>query len=111
MQRDIWMTAALWFSNPPDPPVGLESTAAEKNLGKAVCKNTLAPNETCRKISKSHQILASSGAFSVSVFSISALPKSPFSPATPISPPSGPTQWLFQEPPAKSKLLAGKANF
>jgi hypothetical protein len=26
--------------------------------------------------------------------------------ATPISPPSGPTQWLFQGPPAESKLLA-----
>jgi hypothetical protein len=25
---------------------------------------------------------------------------------TPISPPSGPTQWLFQGPPAESKLLA-----
>ncbi len=40
--------------------------------------------------------------FSVSVFSISALPKSP------ISPPSGPTQWLFQKPPAESKFLAAK---
>jgi CBS domain containing-hemolysin-like protein len=26
----------------------------------------------------------------------------------PISPPSGPTQWLFQGPPAESKLLAAK---
>jgi hypothetical protein len=26
--------------------------------------------------------------------------------ATPISPPSGPTHWLFQGPPAQSKLLA-----
>ena len=25
---------------------------------------------------------------------------------TPISPPSGPTQWLFQGPPAESKFLA-----
>ena len=25
---------------------------------------------------------------------------------TPISPPSGPTQWLFQKPPAESKFLA-----
>jgi hypothetical protein len=25
---------------------------------------------------------------------------------TPISPPSGPTHWLFQGPPAESKLLA-----
>ena len=25
---------------------------------------------------------------------------------TPISPPSGPTQWLFQGPPAESKVLA-----
>ena len=24
----------------------------------------------------------------------------------PISPPSGPTHWLFQKPPAKSKFLA-----
>jgi hypothetical protein len=32
--------------------------------------------------------------------------KSPFSPVTPISPPSGPTQWLFQGPPAESKFLA-----
>jgi hypothetical protein len=27
---------------------------------------------------------------------------------TPISPPSGPIQWLFQGPPAESKLLAAK---
>ncbi|MFN5638644.1 MAG: hypothetical protein ACK5AA_03770, partial [Akkermansiaceae bacterium] len=26
--------------------------------------------------------------------------------ATPISPPAGPTQWLFQGPPAESKVLA-----
>jgi hypothetical protein len=26
--------------------------------------------------------------------------------STPISPPSGPTHWLFQGPPAESKLLA-----
>jgi len=26
--------------------------------------------------------------------------------STPISPPSGPTQWLFQGPPAESKFLA-----
>jgi hypothetical protein len=26
--------------------------------------------------------------------------------ATPISPPSGPSQWLFQKAPAKSKFLA-----
>jgi hypothetical protein len=32
----------------------------------------------------------------------------PFDPnfVTPISPPSGPTQWLFQEPPAKSNFLS-----
>ena len=28
--------------------------------------------------------------------------------STPISPPSGPTQWLFQGPPAESKLLAAQ---
>ena len=28
--------------------------------------------------------------------------------STPISPPSGPTQWLFQGPPAESKFLAAK---
>jgi len=44
--------------------------------------------------------------FCVSVFSISVLPRLPFSPATLISPPSGPSLWLFQGPPAESKLLA-----
>ena len=28
--------------------------------------------------------------------------------STPFSPPSGPTQWLFQEPPAESKFLAAR---
>jgi hypothetical protein len=30
---------------------------------------------------------------------------------TPISPPSGPSQWLFQKAPAKSKFLAPKSKF
>jgi hypothetical protein len=34
----------------------------------------------------------------------------PFPPATPFSPPSGPTQRLFQGPPAKSKFLAAKRH-
>jgi hypothetical protein len=29
---------------------------------------------------------------------------------TPFSPPSGPAQWLFQEPPAKSKFLAAPSS-
>jgi len=32
----------------------------------------------------------------------------PLFPRNPISPPSGPTQWLFQKPPAESKFLAAK---
>jgi hypothetical protein len=35
----------------------------------------------------------------------------PLFPATPISPPSGPTQWLFQGPPAQSKFLAARGGF
>ena len=31
--------------------------------------------------------------------------------ATPISPPSGPVQWLFQGPPAESKLLAANPSY
>jgi hypothetical protein len=35
----------------------------------------------------------------------------PLSPAPPFSPPSGPTQWLFQEPPAESKFLGSHDEF
>jgi threonine/homoserine efflux transporter RhtA len=44
--------------------------------------------------------------FSVSVFSISALPKSPFSPATPFSPPSGLATGSLNGLNPKSKFLA-----
>ena len=65
-----------------------KTNAAKMILGKTSWKATLATNEYCRKTSEFPQIPASSGAFlrgilplSISVFSISALPKLPHFPA------------------------------
>ena len=63
--KSNWTTDALWFSNTPDAAHRLQkTTAAKRNLGKAVRKAMFATNEFCRETSDSRQDQASNGDFS-----------------------------------------------
>ena len=67
----------------------IRKRSATKEIGRAAWRARIAVNENRREISRSRPISAFSGAFfpvSVSVFSVSALPKSPFSPSQTGSP-------------------------
>ena len=85
--KSNWTTDALWFSNTPDTAHRPQkTTAAKKNLGKAVRKAMFATNEFCRETSDSRQDQASNGDFSCRN-TVHCLTETPLPPPFPPQPP------------------------
>jgi hypothetical protein len=122
--KSIWTTAAPWFSNTPKDPDRLAEKLPPKEIlakrsgepRSPQMKPAVNPSDTAKSRRPAEH--SSFQRFSFQHFSFT---QTPFSPATPISPPSslrqgydrqaGPSQWLFQKAPAKSKFLATNPHF